>query len=308
MPTVSPEALHISEATLPLAGGADGAVVKVHLLLCAEMSGPEGWFNGPPGLGSLPRALGIGVPREQRLRVPIVAFAIEHPGAGVVLVDTGLHASVAEPSGRRRNLGALGALMARDVVLSPAGTAAAQLRALGVDPGQVATVVMTHLHFDHASALCDFPAAEVVLCDHELAAALARGAGAKGYVRAQLDARCRYATLSFDGPSARPHGPFARSLDLFGDGSVTLVSTPGHSLGHMSLIAKTGEHEVFIAGDAIYTMKTLLQGARPWRSEDSRAFGASLAAIQAYAAEHPDAVIVPGHDMGHWETLAPVYG
>lgn len=33
----------------------------------------------------------------------------------------------------------------------------------------------------------------------------------------------------------------------------------------------------------------------------------SLQALQAYDREYPDALIVPGHDMAHWETLAERY-
>ena len=40
---------------------------------------------------------------------------------------------------------------------------------------------------------------------------------------------------------------------------------------------------------------------------DSKAFERSLHMLQAYDREHPDALIIPGHDMAHWETLAERY-
>jgi N-acyl homoserine lactone hydrolase len=94
---------------------------------------------------------------------------------------------------------------------------------------------------------------------------------------------------------------------VFGDGSLTLVATPGHSAGHLSLIIRLGEREALIAGDAIYTMTTLREGERPWRSDDPQAFERSLEAIQAYDREHPDALIIPGHDMAAWELLEELY-
>ena len=73
------------------------------------------------------------------------------------------------------------------------------------------------------------------------------------------------------------------------------------------MLARLREREALIAGDAIYTMATLRAGRRPWHSQNRKAFERSLRALQAYDREHPDALIIPGHDMAHWETLAERY-
>jgi glyoxylase-like metal-dependent hydrolase (beta-lactamase superfamily II) len=181
------------------------------------------------------------------------------------------------------------------------------LRARGIQPHDIQLIVMTHLHFDHASALGEFPAATVLTSRREWRAARARGASLQGYPAPQLDPRLTYRTLDFHGPGARPHGPFERALDLLGDGSIVLLDTPGHSAGHLSVLARLREREALIAGDAIYTIATLREGRQPWRSQNKRAFERSLGALQAWDREHPDALIVPGHDMAHWETLAERY-
>ena len=296
-------------AELPLEGGQPGATLTLRPLLCAEMPGPAGWFHRAEGPTAALKALGIGVPADQRIRVPIVAFLLEHPTAGAVLVDTGFHGSIAggPRDERARNLGPIGRVMAREVQMRPEQALAAQLRALGRDPAEVSLVVMTHLHFYHASALCDFPGAAVLVSEPEWSAARARGSFLRGYCTAQLDPRPSYRTLDFAGPLAAARGPFERALDVFGDGSLTLVSTPGHSLGHLSLIVRLSGREALLMGDAAYTMATLREGRRPWRSEDPPAFERSLAALQAYDREHPEALIVPGHDMPAWEQLEELY-
>jgi glyoxylase-like metal-dependent hydrolase (beta-lactamase superfamily II) len=270
---------------------------------------PAGWFEAQPGIAGTLRALGIGVRREELIGIPIVAFLIEHPGAGPILVDTGYHRVVAEGSTRERNrnLGPLGYLLGRNIRMRPEQTAAAQLRARGIDPGEIGLIVMTHMHFDHASALADFPNATVIVSTREWKAVRARGSTLLGYPTAQLDPRPSYRTVDFHAPGVRPHGPFERALDLLGDGSLTLLDTPGHSAGHLSLLARLSEREALIAGDAIYTIGTLREDRRPWRADDSKAFERSLRMLQAYDREHPDALIVPGHDMAHWETLAERY-
>jgi N-acyl homoserine lactone hydrolase len=298
-----------TQAQLPLPNGSEGATVTLQPLLCGEMVGPEGWFHADTGLNGALRALGVRVPKDQQIRIPIVAFLIEHPSAGPLLIDTGFHRAVAAgpPSERKRNLGLIGRVMGRNINMRPEQTAAAQLRARGIEPSDVKLIVMTHLHFDHASALAEFPAATVVTSTRELRAARARGGSLQGYPPAQLDPSLSYRIVDFHGPDAHPHGPFERALDLFGDGSIRLLDTPGHSAGHLSVLARMREREALIAGDAIYTIATLREGRRPWRSQDKKSYERSVRALQAYDSEHPDALIIPGHDMAHWETLAERY-
>jgi len=296
-------------AEFPLPGGEAGASVTLHPLLCAEMDGPVGWFHRAKGPTAALKALGIGVPAEQNVSVPIVAFLVEHPTAGLILVDTGFHGSIAAGSGaeRNRNLGPVGRVLARSVRMSPEQTVAAQLRARGIDPADLAVIVMTHLHFDHASGLADFPGATVLVAEPEWQSARGRGGALRGYSVAQLDPALNYRTFDFNAPGAVPRGAFAQTVDVFGDGSVTLASTPGHSSGHLSVILRLSSREALIAGDAIYTIATLRDGERPWRSEDAKAFERSLSAIQAYDREHPEALIIPGHDMEHWRGLDTQY-
>ena len=268
-----------------------------------------GWFEAEPGPRGALRALGVGVPKDQLIPVPIVAFLIEHPTAGAILIDTGFHRVIADgaPAERNRNLGPIRRLVGANIEMRAEQTAAEQVRARGIEPRSIGLIVMTHLHFDHASALTDFPAATVLVSAPEWRAANARGASLQGYTAAQLDPRLTYRTVDFHGPAAHARAPFARALDLFGDGSLTLLDTPGHSAGHLSVLARLREREALIAGDAIYTIATLRESRRPWHSQNRKAFEHSLRALQAYDREHPDALIVPGHDMAHWETLAERY-
>lgn len=305
----SPAGPEAEPADLPLEGGREGATLTLRPLLSAVMRAPEGWFHRGEGSMAALGALGIGVPAERKIDVPIVAFALEHPTAGLVLVDTGFDHSIAQgPADERsRNLGPLGRLMARGVVMRPEQTVAAQLRAAGADPAEVRLVVMTHLHFDHASALRDFPAATVLVSGPEWSAAWARGSSLHGYSTAQLDRRPQYRTIDFSADPARARGPFERTLDVFGDGSLTLAATPGHSAGHLSPILRLGGREALITGDAAYTLATLREGRRPWRSEDPKAFEHSLSQLQAYDREHPEALVIVGHDMAAWGQLAELY-
>jgi glyoxylase-like metal-dependent hydrolase (beta-lactamase superfamily II) len=291
-------------AELPLPGGREGAKVKLHPLLTATVKGPPGWFLRERGRLAGLKAFGIGVPKDRWLTAPIVAFLVEHPGAGPVVIDTGFHASVAVSP--RSNLGRFGAFLYREIEMKPEQAVAAQLRARDIQPSKVGTVIMTHLHPDHASAIVDFPDATFLLSDVEWEAA-AEGGPRDGYVKSQFDHGFDYRLLDFDAEEANSFSGFARSLDVFGDGSVRVLFTPGHTLGHISVALRTAKGEVLVAGDAIFMHRTLDEDRLPYALPDEHLFRRSLREIRQYRKETPDAVIIPGHDWEAWQQLDASY-
>ena len=78
-----------------------------------------------------------------------------------------------------------------------------------------------------------------------------------GYVKRQFDHGFDYRLVDFDSDDANSFSGFARSFDVFGDGSVRIVFTPGHTAGHMSVVLQTEHGEVLVAGDAIFMRRTL---------------------------------------------------
>jgi glyoxylase-like metal-dependent hydrolase (beta-lactamase superfamily II) len=289
---------------LPLPGGREGARVRLHPLLTGTVKGPEAWFLREQGRLAWRHAFGFGVPKRDWLTVPVPAFLVEHPGVGRVLIDTGFHPSVA--AAPRANLGRLSQFTFRDIEMKPEQAVPAQLRARGIEPEQVKAVLMTHMHIDHASAVSEFPESTFVVSAAEWAAASDHGQ-LHGYVKRQFDHGFDWRLLDFEGADAESFSGFARSFDLFGDGSVRTVYTPGHTLGHLSVVLRTERGEVLVAGDAIYTRRTLEETHLPYRSEDEHLFRRSLREIRQYATETPEALIVPGHDWGAWQELEAVY-
>jgi glyoxylase-like metal-dependent hydrolase (beta-lactamase superfamily II) len=198
-------------------------------------------------------------------------------------------------------------MILRDIEFEPSEAAPAQLRRRGVDPRAVRLVLMTHMHLDHASAVSEFADATFVVAEAEWRAATASLGVLRGYVASQFDHAVEVRLLDFEAAEVDSLSGFGRALDLFGDGSVHAVYTPGHTVGHVSYVVRTAGSEVLVAGDAIYAMRTLRESVMPWRVEDAHNFRRSLREIQLYARETPGAVIVPGHDLERWNELEPVY-
>jgi glyoxylase-like metal-dependent hydrolase (beta-lactamase superfamily II) len=251
----------------------------------------------------LAKALGIGVPRDEWIQVPIVCFLVEHPGAGLILVDTGIHSSIERDPAE--NLGRLYGSLTRGMQLE--APTLDLLAHRGVDPADVSTVVMTHLHFDHAGAMSELPDATFLLDELEWDAASRPLGLLHGYTRRQLDHPLDLRTLDFDAEGVDSFASFGRSLDLFGDGSVRLVATPGHTEGHLSVVLRLREREALLCGDAAYTAQTLEYGHLPGRVEDGHLFGRSLREIQRYLELTPGTLVVPGHDLERWRALEPLY-
>ena len=291
-------------AKLPLPGGTRGATVELHPLTCARMHCAPGFLDRPSGRLAPLKTLVSRTSEDDLVEIPVVAFLVRHPSAGDLLVDTGLHPSVAvEP---KNALGRWGGLLFKDIRMATEDSVPAQLRALGVEPAAVRTVVMTHLHADHAGAISEFPAATFVVDAREWAAA-AGGSDRDGYVRRQFDHGFDWRLVDFDGPTGDSFASFGRSVDLFGDGSVRLVSTPGHSAGHQSVVLRLRDREALLCGDAAYTHDAIENGTVPYIVEDEHRYKRSLREIQLYLEQTPDTLVVPGHELAAMRLLDRVY-
>lgn len=288
---------------LPLPGGRDGASVRVHPLKVAEQDAPPQFWDG--GLSAATTIRAFLTPHSRWIALPIPAFLVEHPEAGPILVDTAFDAIVA--TDRAANLGRAAATIHRPR-MTPEDAVPAQLRARGVDPAAVRLVVMTHLHYDHASGAGQFPGATFV-CDAREWKAASDGGLLQGYHPPHLRPELDWATIDFEGGAAEPAAGFERTLDLLGDGSIRLASTPGHTAGHTSVLLRlAGGRELLLAGDAAYARRTIDERLVPlFMAGKRRDYERSLDQIARYADGHPDAVVICGHDPWSWPALAPVY-
>jgi N-acyl homoserine lactone hydrolase len=289
--------------TLPLPGGRSGAAVRVHPLHVADVKVGPDYFERPSGFLWQLRGMGLLTPPWQWVSIPIPAFLVEHPGAGPVLVDTGFHESAAH--NKRETLGFAAALLYA-IRMEPEQAVPWQLRGRGIDPDDVKTVLMTHLHADHASGIAQFPGAAFVVTAREWEAASGLGI-VHGYHADHFDRPYDWRTIEYDDPPAAAYGAFSRTIDLFGDGSVRLISTPGHTFGHQSLLLRLSDGELLLTGDAAYTRRAIDETIVPVYCEDVRAYLQSLAQLQRYVADNPQTPVIPGHDRETWPHLREVY-
>src|SRR4249920_3806507 len=277
---VEPKPLHE-----PLAGGTPGATVAVEPMIAGSVTWPRTMMERPGGRFEtlkLLRALLTGKPAAT---VPIPAFLIRHPNAGAILVDTGLHPSIATDG--KENFGGLATRVANPD-LATGEDVPAQLRKRGLDPGEIPVVVMTHLHLDHASAISEFPNSAIVVSETEWRSAATDSPLLNGYRRRHFDYAFDYRTVDFDRGGIDSYSSFGRCFDLFGDGSIRLAYTPGHSAGHMSVICHLKERDFVIGGDTTYTAAQH-EGNAPLapRPYDAHNYRRSLQELKLFKREYP---------------------
>ena len=237
------------------------------------------------------------------VRFPALAVMLRHATRGVVLFDTGYAPRYFDVLRRwpYRLLGpALGARLSVDEELP------AQMRArCGVRPGDVRTVIVSHFHLDHIAGLRDFAAAEIVGTQTALASIQGLRGGWRGALRIfhpdllPTDFAARVRPLR-DG-DARPAEGFARTWDVFADGSVQAVDLPGHAPGQIGLRFRCGGEEFFLVADACWHESGLGEhdGPHPlaeWLCwDDPRTGRKTRRLLETFVRERPHVRVVPSH-------------
>jgi len=242
------------------------------------------------------RVLDVLTDRNWAPRLPISCYAIEHP-EGVIVVDTG-ESSHANDPGYQPWWHPFTRTSERRWV-EPEEEIGPQLRALGHDPAEVERVVMTHMHGDHAGGLSHFPNAEILMSGREAKMATARDGPLNGYLNNHYPDWLEPRTLEFD---SDPWEGFASVL-LTPDGAVRLIPTPGHTLGHLSVVVDQGDHLVLIAGDAAYSERALKEGIVDGVAQSGKLHRETTRRLRELCERRP-VVVVPTHDQGGYRRLA----
>lgn len=177
---------------------------------------------------------------------PYYMYVITHP-RGNVLLDTGAHPSLhTNPTARLGN-----AAEAFDLVLSENDTVPAKLAEIGLKPKDISHVIMSHLHFDHAGGLYALTHAQILVQREELAFARTPPIYQRAiYLPEDFELNLNWHLL--DGEH-----------DLFGDGLIKLIPTPGHTKGHQSVLVQLPSRPLFLLADAAYLVSKMRARALP---------------------------------------------
>jgi N-acyl homoserine lactone hydrolase len=188
----------------------------------------KGWLTAMSGVGT-------------KVKAPVTMHIIQHP-RGLIVFDTGNNVAVSDNQcASYWGAGLCGAFniqQSRDEVIDR------QLQKLGFRAEDVKYVIYSHFHLDHAGNIKMFPKAKHVVQKDEL----------KGAWWPEKFQRAAYVLKDYDGTRDYDFLELTGDYDLFGDGSVMILDSKGHTAGHQSVmlrLPRTGY--VIMSGDAVYT-------------------------------------------------------
>ncbi len=223
----------------------------------------------------------------------IAAFAVEHP-QGTLLIDAGVGREV------RQHLNTTPFLMRALAELSVKRPTVDALEAHGLEAAELEGIILTHSHWDHVSGLADLRGVPVWITADELAHARSDDEGGKLYRQLEASGPFDLQELSF---ASGAYGPFERSHDFYGDGSVIVVPMPGHTPGSVGVfVTNASGKRALIIGDTSWTKEGVEWPAeKPWlarRMVDHDAAGVrkQLVLLHQLQQANPELLVVPAHD------------
>ncbi len=223
-----------------------------------------------------------------------------HPQHGWLLWDTGYALRILDAT---RRLPFWLYQRAAPLRLHPLLSVAAQLARWKLQPGDIRRILISHFHADHIAGLRDFPEAELIASQaayDDVASRRGFNALRRGFIPALLPedfAKRAILLPPFAGPPLPALGPTA---DLFGDGSLLLMSLPGHAHGQMGLLARTERGRILFAADGCWLRRSIRERCPPARItyllvDDVQAVRTTIERLHDFAQACPDVIIVPSH-------------
>jgi N-acyl homoserine lactone hydrolase len=228
--------------------------------------------------------------------VQLYFHVLRHPTRGVFLIDSGAERALrdAPKDAAIRGLVAMVAHTDRMKISRPLGDYLATLRDAEGRPEEPTGMFLTHLHVDHVAGLRDLPRSVPVYVgpgevDHRAFDHLFTA----GIVDEGMRGHSPFLELSF---TPDPEQVFEGVRDLFGDGTVWALWTPGHTPGSTSFLVRSPTGPVLFTGDACHTRWGWENGVEPGEfSADRPRSRRSLDALRAFAAKHPAMTVKLGH-------------
>ncbi|WP_125767192.1 N-acyl homoserine lactonase family protein [Lapidilactobacillus wuchangensis] len=223
---------------------------------------------------------------KNKIILPVSSYLIEHP-RGLVLIDTGWNKTI-----RQSNWQELGTQTQINTGYLPAGWAVDErLANLGYRPEDLDYVLMSHLHCDHASGLQlikNAPKIMVSASEWQIANRLPLVYLPKEWQGVKIQ------TYQYQHQGV---GPFGEAWDVFDDGSLLQIATPGHASGMSTTLVRGRDGRyVLLAADVGYSQTSWEQMITPGICTSRKKAITSLGWLGAMAQDPACLKVLVNHD------------
>ncbi len=225
--------------------------------------------------------------------IPVPFLVLKHDREWVAF-DTGCNGQVAKDP-----VGYWGEALVKAFtpVIKPDQEFREAIKLLGLEPKDFKALILSHGHADHAGAIDNFLGTKVPIYFQkaelvEMKKMLESRQPGPAYILDDFKHLNELNVREIQGP-----------LDFFGDGSVIVLPTPGHTPGHQSLYVKPSAGQAFIyCADALYALESMEKFVAPALASD---VGGTMQNVNWFKFEQQRGVkIIPSHDPGYWAKRA----
>jgi glyoxylase-like metal-dependent hydrolase (beta-lactamase superfamily II) len=219
---------------------------------------------------------------EYQELVPVSTYLIEHPN-GRIVVDAGWHEDIRTQPKEHFGEDLYQFIEYR---LPEGSSVREQLASKNLTPQDIDAVVITHLDEDHISGL-------------QLLSGVKRFLVSEPEWKNVADYKEKwYKGISFEAFELEsiPFGPYKLGKDLFGDGLIYLVFTPGHTAGHVSVLARVETGWLLLVSDVGYAERSWIELILPGNTVDDQDALKSLKWVQQFSQRTDCVAAIANHD------------
>lgn len=217
-----------------------------------------------------PKSYGLFLRNSDRIKFPVLSFLIQ-TGNKNILVDTGIRKSLEsdEPLDLKAQFSAVKApltFLSTSFYLPRNASVVSRLEELNISKDDIDYVLLTHLDFENVNGVCDFEGSKILVSRDEAKAAVKNPFrySRKWWKDSNIS------ILDWDSKE----GPFEKSMDLLGDGSIVLINLRGHSAGMFGVRVRSGSGKfALLYADAGY-------GESAWKELTPPAFFSDREALE----------------------------
>jgi N-acyl homoserine lactone hydrolase len=250
------------------------------------------WHSPLKGLVNLksPAAVKAGLVDKQE-PIEVYLHVLKHPNKGNFFIDSGASEKVlTDPAGN-----GVSWLVRQFIDIDQMKLRRSTASVIASLPdAKVSGIFLTHMHLDHIAGLLDVANdVPIYMGTTEGTAKSLIHAAARGTTDSMLKGKTKLQEWKF---TADPEGRFEGIVDIFEDGSVFVLSVPGHTPGSVALLVRTAQGPVLFTGDSSHTRWGWDNGVEPGNfTEDGPRNLQNLLRLKELVKRHPNIDVRLGH-------------